>query len=60
MVQKDGSIRIYGDYKVTVNKASKVETYPLPKIDELSGIFGGWEDVYKVGSYPCLSTNYIG
>jgi len=29
------SIRICGDYKLTAYKASQVEQYPIPKIDEL-------------------------
>ena len=40
IVKGDGSIRICGDYKVTVNHAAKVETYPLPKIDDLLASLG--------------------
>ena len=40
IVKGDGSIRICGDYKVTVNRAAKVETYPLPKIDDLLASLG--------------------
>ncbi len=29
------SIRICGDFSVSVNKASKLECYPIPKIDDL-------------------------
>ena len=31
----DGSVRICGDYKVTVNPAARSDTYPIPRIDEL-------------------------
>ena len=31
VVKTDGSIRICGDYKVTVNQAAKLDTYPLPQ-----------------------------
>ena len=29
------SVRICGDYKVTVNRAAKVDRYPIPKIEDL-------------------------
>ena len=40
VVKTDGSIRICGDYKVTVNQAVKLDKYPLPHID---GIFASLE-----------------
>ena len=30
--KKDGTIQICGDFRTTVNKAIKVEKYPLPKV----------------------------
>ena len=35
VVKSDKSVRICGDYKLTVNKASNLAQYPLPRIDEL-------------------------
>ena len=35
VVKTDGSIRICGDYKVTVNQAAKLDKYPLPWIDSI-------------------------
>ena len=36
MLKRDkNSVRICGDYSVTVNKASKLECYPIPKLDDL-------------------------
>ena len=42
MVKANGSFRICGDYKTTVNAASKLVKYPLPRIDDLfSQLEGG-------------------
>ena len=40
VVKKDGSIRICGDYKVTVNAAAKTDTYPLSKIEDMFATLG--------------------
>ena len=34
ILKKDETIRLYGDYKATVNKVASVDTYPIPKIDD--------------------------
>ena len=39
--KKDGSIRICGDFRTTVNKAIKVEKYPLPKVEDIFAAIGG-------------------
>ncbi|KAG6928138.1 hypothetical protein G0U57_008575, partial [Chelydra serpentina] len=42
IVKKDGSLRICGDFKVTVNPVWYAEQYPLPRIDYLFvGLAGG-------------------
>ena len=42
VVKSDGIVRVCGDYKLTANKVSKTEMYPLPKIEELfASLFGG-------------------
>ena len=35
IMKPDGSVRLCGDYEVTVNKVSRLDAYPLPKIEEV-------------------------
>ena len=35
IIKKDGSVRLCGDYKVTVNQATEIDTYPLPRIEDM-------------------------
>ena len=41
VVKGDGSIRICGDFKRTINKAARTEIYPLPRIEELFACLSG-------------------
>jgi len=42
VAKKDGSVRICGDYRLTVNCTAKPDTYPLPKVDDiLASLSGG-------------------
>ena len=41
ILKNDQSIRICGDYKVTVNQASKLDNYPIPKADDLFATLAG-------------------
>ena len=40
-VKPDGQVRICGDYRLTVNRASRLEAYPIPQIDELFASMSG-------------------
>ena len=42
MLKPNGKIRLCGNYKLTVNRAAKLDTYPIPTLDDLfSGLAGG-------------------
>ena len=41
VIKQDGTIRLCGDYKVTVNQAAKTESYPLPRIEDLFTALSG-------------------
>ena len=42
VLKPNGTVRLCGDYKLTVNKAARLDTYPIPTLDDLfSGLSGG-------------------
>lgn len=48
VVKQDGSIRICGDYKLTINKALSPDSYPLPKINDLFSVLAGGQTFSKL------------
>ena len=44
----DNTIPISGDYKVTVNRVTKLDKYPLPRIDDLFTILAGRKSFTKL------------
>ena len=44
----DGSIRLCGDYKVTVNPVIEVEKYPIPKVEDLLTVLVGGKKFSKI------------
>ena len=41
LLKKNGQVRICGVYKLTLNQAAPIETYPLPLVDELFSKMSG-------------------
>ena len=35
VMKQNGNVRICGDYRVTANQATKMDSYPFPRIEEL-------------------------
>ncbi|XP_064462940.1 uncharacterized protein K02A2.6-like [Ornithodoros turicata] len=48
VVKKDGSVRICGDYKASLNPCLEVDVYPLPKIDEMFAVLSGGRYFSKI------------
>ena len=48
VVKTDGTVRICGDYKCTVNQVSKLDNYPIPKTEDLLASLGGGEKFTKL------------
>ena len=48
IVKEDKGLRICGDYKVTVNRVSKLDNYPIPKTEDLLATLTGSEKFTKL------------
>ena len=48
IVKEDGSVRICGDYKMTANKLSKLDNYPIPKSEDLFITLNGGKQFTKL------------
>ena len=55
VLKQNGTIRLCGDYRITINKASEVDTYPLPRVEELFAAMAGG----KVFSKLDMSQAYL-
>ena len=47
-VKRDGSVHLCGDYKITFNKVAKIDSYPLPRIDDLFATLSGGSTFTKL------------
>ena len=48
VIKSDESVRICGDYKVTIKQAAKVDQYPIPRIDDLFVSLSGGKKFTKL------------
>ena len=46
--KRDGTVRLYGSYDVTVNVTSPLERYPLPRVEELFNTLSGGARFTKI------------
>ena len=56
VVKRSGSIRVCGDYKVTVNQAAKLDTYPLLRSEDINFCKAlKRKTFHKTRPCPCIS-----
>ncbi|XP_044755016.1 uncharacterized protein LOC123313970 [Coccinella septempunctata] len=48
VIKKDGSVRLCGDFKVTLNPHIEIDKYPLPRIEQLFASLQGGEHFTKL------------
>ncbi|XP_056118298.1 uncharacterized protein K02A2.6-like [Rhinichthys klamathensis goyatoka] len=48
VLKGDGTVRICGDYKLTINQAAKLETYPIPRVEDLFSMLAGGKTFTKL------------
>ena len=48
VVKQDGSVRICGDYKCTINQVSKLDNYPIIKTEDMLATLGGGNKFTKL------------
>jgi hypothetical protein len=48
VVKPDGSIRICGDYRLTINQAVRIDAHPIPCIEDLFASLSGGENSQKL------------
>ncbi|XP_060742372.1 uncharacterized protein K02A2.6-like [Tachysurus vachellii] len=48
VLKPDKTVRLCGDYKLTVNRVSKLEQYPIPRLDDLFATLSGGQKFTKL------------
>ena len=59
VLKDDGNVRICGDYKMTINKASKVDLYPVPRVEDLFTAMSGGVSFSKLRLITCTCPTTI-
>ena len=57
VMQKNGAVRICGDFKVTINSQLEVEQYPQPKIEDIFANLAGGKQFSKIDLKKRLFAN---
>ena len=57
VLKKDETVRICGDYKLTVNQAAITDSYPLPKINDLFASLAGGQNSLNL-IWPMLISKF--
>lgn len=48
LLKPDGNCRLCGDYKLTINRVSTLEQYPIPKVEDLMAVLAGGKQFTKL------------
>ncbi|KAK4314476.1 hypothetical protein Pmani_014181 [Petrolisthes manimaculis] len=55
ILKSDGSVRLCGDYKITVNQVCRVDPYPLPRIEDIFAELRGGQTFTKIDLHSAYS-----
>lgn len=51
--KSDGSVRLCGDYKITINLELRVDQYPMPTAEDLFATLAGGKIFSSIGPFSC-------
>ena len=58
VLKSDGqSVRICGDFRLTINQASRLDRYPIPRIEDLFTCLSGGKSLYEIGPQAGIPTS---
>lgn len=59
VVKSDGAVSVCGDFKVTGNRASWLDRYPLPKVEDLFAKLAGGKSFTKLDMNQAYQHNEL-